>query len=88
MIGTGSHTDNHITRVYVLPEYQGQGYGSKIMDELERDIFSGYDDCELDASLPACIFYENRGYKTVRHVKYDIGDEKFMIYEIMRKEKE
>lgn len=88
MIGTGSHTDNHITRVYVLPEYQGQGYGSKIMDELERDIFSGYDDCELDASLPSCIFYENRGYKTVRHVKYDIGDEKFMIYEIMRKEKE
>lgn len=35
IIGTGSHTDNHITRVYVLPEYQGQGFGSMIMDELE-----------------------------------------------------
>lgn len=56
-----------------------------IMDELEREIFEGYDLCVLDASLPACIFYENRGYKTVKHIKYDIGDGAFMIYEIMRK---
>ena len=74
IIGTGSHTDDHITRVYVLPEYQGRGYGSMLMDELEK------------GSLPACIFYENRGYKTVRHVKEDIGGGKCMIYEIMRKE--
>ena len=87
IIGTGSHTDTHITRVYVLPEFQGQGFGSMIMDELEREIFDGYDLCVLDASLPACIFYENRGYKTVKHIKYDIGDGAFMIYEIMRKEK-
>lgn len=55
------------------------------MDELEKEIFSCFDDCELDASLPACVFYENRGYKTVKHIKYNIGDGKFMIYEIMRK---
>ena len=85
IIGTGSYTDNHITRVYVLPEFQGQGFGTLIMDELEKEIFSYYDDCELDASLPACIFYENRGYKTVRHVRYEIGDGKLMIYEIMSK---
>ena len=88
IIGTGSCTDNHITRVYVLPEYQKQGYGSMIMDELEKEIFASYDYCELDASLPACIFYENRGFKTIKHVKYDIGEGKCMIYEIMRKDKE
>lgn len=87
IIGTGSHTDNHITRVYVLPEFQEQGYGSYIMNKLEKEIFSEYDYCELDASLPACIFYEKRGFKTVRHVKYDIGNGAFMIYEIMRKNK-
>lgn len=87
IIGTGSHTDNHITRVYVLPEFQGQGFGSMIMDEMEKEIFASYDYCELDASVPACIFYENRGFKTVKHVKYDIGDSAFMIYEIMRKYK-
>ncbi len=52
-----------------------------------KEIFASYDYCELDVSLPACIFYENRGFKTVKHVKYDIGDGAFMIYEIMRKEK-
>ena len=71
---------------YVLnPEYQGQGFGSMIMDELEKEIFKSYEYCELDASLPACVFYEKRGYKTVKHVKYDIGNGKCMIYEIMRK---
>lgn len=85
IIGTGSHTDNHITRVYVLPEYQGQGFGSYIMDQLENEIFSRFDLCELDASLPACIFYEKRGYRTRKHVKYDIGNGYFMIYEIMEK---
>ncbi len=87
IIGTGNHTDNHITRVYVLPEFQSQGFGSYIMDKLEKEIFAEYDYCELDASLPACIFYENRGFRTVKHVKYDIGNGTFMIYEIMRKEK-
>ena len=87
IIATGSRTGNHIMRVYVLPEFQGQGFGSKIMDELEKEIFAAFDDCVLEASLPACIFYENRGYKTVKHVKEDIGNGKCMIYEIMRKEK-
>ena len=87
IIATGSRADNHIMRVYVLPEYQEQGFGSKIMDELEKEIFASFDDCELESSLPACIFYENRGYKTMKHIKEDIGDGKCMIYELMRKEK-
>lgn len=85
MVGTGSRTDNHITRVYVCPEYEGKGYGSIIMQHLENDIFSKYSECELDASLPATLFYEHRGYRTVEHKKYDIGDGEVMIYEIMRK---
>lgn len=36
--GTGSYEENHITRVYVLPEYQGKGYGNYILKELERTI--------------------------------------------------
>ena len=87
IVGTGSRTDNHITRVYVLPEYEGQGFGSIIMDRLEDEIFKEYDYCDLDASLPAAIFYEHRGYCTVEHRKHDIGDGEVMIYEIMRKEK-
>lgn len=56
-----------------------------IMEHLERDIFSEYRECELDASLPATLFYEHRGYRTVEHRKHDIGNDEVMIYEIMRK---
>lgn len=42
IIGTGSYTENHITRVYVLPEYQGHGFGSRLMDELEKEIFARF----------------------------------------------
>ena len=77
----------HITRVYVLPEYEGKGYGTIIMDRLEEEIFKQFDYCDLDASLPAAIFYEHRGYKTTEHKKHDIGDGEVMIYEIMRKYK-
>ena len=77
IVGTGSRTDNHITRVYVLPEYEGKGYGTEIMNHLENEIFSAYDYCDL----------EHRGYKTVEHKKHNIGDGEEMIYEIMRKEK-
>lgn len=87
IIGTGSFSGNHITRLYVLPEYQGKGFGSYILSRLEQEIFSDNSVCELDASLPACIFYENRGYRTVKHIKYDIGNGAFMIYEIMAKHK-
>lgn len=87
IVGTGSRMDNHITRVYVLPEYEGKGFGSIIMEHLEDEIFKEYDYCDLDASLPAAIFYEHRGYRTVEHRKHDIGDGEVMIYEIMRKDK-
>ena len=55
------------------------------MEHLESDIFSEHEECVLDASLPATMFYEHRGYRTVEHKKHDIGDGEVMIYEIMRK---
>ena len=85
IVGTGSRDENHITRVYVLPEYEGKGYGSIIMDHLELEIFSEYENANLDASLPATMFYEHRGFRTVEHRKHDIGDGEVMIYEIMEK---
>lgn len=66
---------------------KGKGFGSAIMDRLEEEIFKEYDDCYLDASLSAAIFYEHRGYRTVEQRKHDIGEGEVMIYEIMRKEK-
>ena len=39
-------------RVYVLPEFQEQGFGSRMMDELEKEVFAEFDDCVPEASLP------------------------------------
>ena len=58
-----------------------------IMDHLEEALFNEYDYCDLDASLPATIFYEHREYRTVERRNHDIGDGEEMIYEIIRKDK-
>lgn len=83
-VGTGSFKGNHITRVYVLPEFQGKGYGTYILNQIENAIFSDYNSAYLDASLPACKFYENRGYKTVRHEEL-LCDTAVLVYAIMEK---
>ena len=86
MVGTGCYQNNHITRVYVLPEFQGRGYGSFIMEQLEDIIAGEYDKVFLDASLPACHLYEKRGYQTIRHDRWNVENGVVLVYEIMEKE--
>lgn len=64
IIGTGTKRENHITRVYVLPQYQKKSYGTFIMNRLEEMIKETYDDVKIDASLPACGLYSHLGYQT------------------------
>lgn len=85
IVGTGCYQDDHITRVYVKPEYQGRGYGSYIMQCLESEIGAKYDTAYLDASLPASHLYEKRGYQTLRHEKWDVENGRILVYEIMAK---
>lgn len=85
MVGTGCYQNNHITRVYVLPELQGRGYGSFIMEQLEDIIAVEYDKVFLDASLPACHLYEKRGYQTIRHDRWNVENGVVLVYEIMEK---
>lgn len=85
IIGTGSCQDNHITRVYVASGYQGQGYGSRIMDCLEEKLSRQYAAASLDASLPAGHLYEKRGYRTVSHERYGLENGVMLAYEVMEK---
>lgn len=85
LIGTGCYSDNHITRVYVNPIFQGQGYGSYIMQALENEIASQHEYVYLDASLPASHLYEKRGYITQKHEKRICENGIILVYEIMRK---
>ena len=85
MVGTGSFTGGHITRVYVLPKHQGKGCGTFIIQSLEKEISKRYDKAELDASLPAAQLYEKLGYKTVKHERFPVENGVILVYEIMEK---
>lgn len=86
LVGTGSYKKNHITRVYVAPNFQGKGYGSYIMQKLEDMIYQKYDTVFLDASLPASSLYEHRGYRTIKHSKYNVENDVVLVYEVMEKQ--
>lgn len=85
IIGTGTVNGNHITRVYVLPDFQGKGFGTFVMDQLEDEIGKRYGTAETDASLPACRFYYDRGYRTTDHGIWECAGGVIQVYEIMEK---
>lgn len=85
IVGTVTIKQNHICRLFVLPEYQGKGYGRELMDYAE-DIISGkFSEIILDASLPAKKIYLKRGYEEIEYhtIETDNGDH--LCYDIMRK---
>lgn len=85
LVATGTLEKNHITRVYVLPEKQNLGYGSWMIEQLENELAKEYSQIDLEASLPACIFYERLGYTTMMHEKYQVEHGVILVYEIMGK---
>ena len=86
IVATGCFVDNHITRVYVLPEYQKKGYGAFIMKTIEAQIGEKYDKAYLDASLPAAALYEKLGFSTIKHERYPVENGVILAYEVMEKE--
>ena len=86
IIATGCFVNNHITRVYVLPECQKKGYGTFIMKNIEAQISEKYDKAFLDASLPAAALYEKLGFSTIKHERYPVENGVILAYEVMEKE--
>lgn len=87
LIGTGSAEENHITRVYVLPEFQNRGHGTRIVQELEKKIAKNYGKIILEASLASCCLYEKMGYCTKKHEKVNLPNGVTLVYDIMEKKR-
>ena len=85
IVGTGTIDGDEVSRVYVLPEYQGMGVGSTLMDALERMVIRDHGSVRVDASLPAAEFYRRRRYVQVTHAEHPVANGKILAYEIMRK---
>ncbi len=76
IIGTGTINENEIDRLFILPEFQGKGFGTKALDYFEHEIFKKYDNVTLSASFPAFEIYQKRGYVPFEYNKIltDNGD--------------
>lgn len=85
LVGTGSREEDHITRVFVVPQCQGRGYGRYILDRLEEAVAAEYDTVRLDASLPAAHLYERRGYHTVEHQSEETESGCVLVWDVMEK---
>lgn len=86
IVGTGSiQEDNHISRVFVLPELQKNNYGSIIMDHLENIISNHNTKAILDSSLPAYGIYLKRGYKPIEYKNITTSNGFVLCYNIMEK---
>ena len=77
--------ENHICRLFVLPECQHQGFGKALMDFAEEKIFSSFDTIELDASFPAKRIYLKRGYTEIEYNVIDAANGDHLCYDVMRK---
>ena len=59
-----SLTESSLFTVFVLPEYQRMGIGSRIIKALENDeFFTRAQRIEIHASINACEFYLKMGYE-------------------------
>lgn len=85
-VGTVTIRDNEICRLFVLPEYQGKGFGGRLIDFAEKKIAENYSKIIIDASLSAKPIYLKRGYVFTEYhtIETDNGD--FLCYDVMEKE--
>ena len=69
VIGTAAREGNELATFFVLPEHQGKGVGSRLLERLERRARgAGISQLRVDASLTGASFYEHRGYRRTGHV--------------------
>ena len=83
--GTVTLTDNEIDRLFVLPSYQGKGYGRALLDFAENEIAKTYDKIIIHASMSAKKIYLKRGFKEIEYNTLDTGYGDYLCFDMMEK---
>lgn len=83
VVGTVTVKNNEICRLFVLPKYQGNGYGRKLLDFAESSVSKAYSEIYLDASLPAKKIYIKRGYEEIEYNTIETKNGDFLCYDFM-----
>lgn len=84
-IGTGTIVDNNMNRIFILPQQQRKGYGTQLMDFLEKKIAERYNRVLLDSSLPAFDTYIKRGYEVIEYLEEPVEGGGMLCYQTMSK---
>jgi len=86
VLGTGTLVGDEIKRVFVDPMLQKQGYGRRLMQQLEETAARwGAKTVKLDASLPSQAFYDRLGYVTIAPAFLPVGNGRRLDFFKMRK---
>ncbi|MDE5753543.1 MAG: GNAT family N-acetyltransferase [Oscillospiraceae bacterium] len=85
IVGTVTIKANEISRLFVLPDYQGNGYGSEMLNYAEKIIFDDYAEIQIDASLSAKGIYLKKGYKEIAYHSIRTKNNDFLCYDVMIK---
>ncbi len=86
-MGTVTIRGNELCRLFVLPDAQGMGYGTALLDFAEERILSNYDYILLDASLPAKRIYLKRHYREVEYHILETPNGDKLCYDVMQKDR-
>lgn len=84
-VGTVTIKNNEICRLFVLPNYQGNGYGRELLDFAEITIAKNYYEIIIDASLSAKEIYLKRGYIEYEYHTIKTENNDYLCYDIMKK---
>lgn len=84
-VGTVTLCGNEIQRLYVLPEYQGRGFGGALLEFAEQKLFKTFDEVIVEASLPAKSLYKKRGYSETEYLYMRAENGDFLCWDKMIK---
>ena len=84
-VGTVTIKENEICRLFVLPQFQGQGYGRALLTFAERKIAAQYPEIILDASLSAKSIYLKNGYRETAYHSIRTAHGDHLCYDVMKK---
>ena len=84
--GTVTIKDNEICRLFVLPRFQGKGYGKSLIAFAENEITKRCDEIILDASLGAKSLYLKLGYRETGYNLIEAPGGDYLCYSVMKKQ--